>query len=73
MAKQILRKTDCRPIRERINVVERQIQDIEDALGDPDLPTQVKKSLRKQLPRLRLLLRRLNAALEACEALTSRR
>ena len=72
MAKKILRKTDCRPIREQIKEVEKQIRDVEDALGEPDIPPQVKKGLRKELPRLRLLLRRLVGALEACEALASR-
>jgi hypothetical protein len=71
MAKKILRKTDCRPIRQQIKEVKQQIRDIEDALVDPDIPRPLKQSLRQELPRLKMLLRRLVAALEACEALST--
>jgi hypothetical protein len=68
MAKTILPKVDCRPIKEQIRAVEGQIRDIDDALGDPDIPPPVKKRLREQLKKLKLLLRRLVAAYEACQA-----
>jgi hypothetical protein len=69
MAKTVLGSIDCRPIAQLIDEVEQQIRDIEDALSDPDIPAGIKKRLKGQLPRLRLLLRRLIAAHEACQAL----
>jgi hypothetical protein len=61
---------DCRPIRERIDAVETTIAEISEDLSDPDIPAAVKRSLRQKLASLRLLLRRLQAALKACEAAT---
>lgn len=69
MAKKRIRTmVDCRPIRDRIDAVEKTIDEISEDLTDPDIPAAVKKALRKQLAGLRLLLRRLQAALKACEA-----
>jgi len=42
--------------------------EISEDIADPDIPPAVKKGLRQQLAALRLLLRRLQAALKACEA-----
>jgi hypothetical protein len=73
MAKKARKKTrrpsvDCRPIRQRIDDVETKIEKLVADIAEPDLPPAVKKALRQQLVAMRLLLRRLQAALKACEA-----
>jgi hypothetical protein len=73
MAKKARKRTrrpmvDCGPIRRHIDDVEKQIEKLVADLDEPDLPAAVKKALRKKLVAMNLLLRRLEAALKACEA-----
>jgi len=69
--KTVLKKSDCRPIRERANAIRKQISEIDRDLEEPDVPADTKKRLRNERQQLKVLLRHLEAALEECEALTT--
>jgi hypothetical protein len=70
-AKRILSRSDCRPIKERITQVEAKIANVENDLGDPDLSRAIKKQLKIDLKKLKLLHAQLARALETCEAIVA--
>ncbi len=57
----------CQPLRDLLAINQRQIDDVEKALADPDIPEGIKRGLRALLARLQAFRRRLEAALRKCE------
>lgn len=57
----------CQPLRDLLDLNQRQIDDVEKALADPDIPEGIKRGLRALLARLQAFRRRLDAALSKCE------
>jgi hypothetical protein len=58
----------CQALRDRLDMVNQQIADLVEAMGDPDIPPSIKKRLRAALPRTRALKTALVAELRKCEA-----
>jgi hypothetical protein len=58
----------CQPLRDRLEMLDQQIADLVEALGDFDIPAKIKKGFRDALKRLRTLRGQLLAELRKCEA-----
>jgi hypothetical protein len=62
------RPDPCQALRDRLEMIDQQILDLVDAIGDPDIPEKIKKGLRAALKRLRALRTQILAELKKCEA-----
>ena len=59
----------CQPIRDHLDRVDQEIENIRDSQDDPDIPKSIKKKLPPFLKQLLRLRAQLAAALKSCEAL----
>jgi len=58
----------CQALRDRLDMVNQQIADLQEAIADPDIPPSIKKRLRAALTQARALRTALLAELRKCEA-----
>jgi hypothetical protein len=63
------KRTDpCQALRDRLEMIDEQIAQLVEAIGDPDIPEKIKKGFREALKRLRALRVQVLAELKKCEA-----
>ena len=68
-----VRSDTCDPLRQQIERVEEEINEIEEALGDSDIPANLRRKLEALKRQRQQLLNRLRQDLEKCEALSDHR
>jgi hypothetical protein len=68
-----VRSDTCDPLRQQIERVEEEINEIDEALGEPDIPADIRRRLQALKRQRQQLLNRLRQDLKKCEALSDHR
>jgi hypothetical protein len=57
----------CQPLRDQLEDLDRRISDVQESLGEPDIPKDLRARLERMLRQLITTRERVRRALEACE------